>query len=203
MNGTQGSLMLEDAPTVKVTTGTEQEEWRVIKSVPDYAVSNMGRLKRVTGGVHTWPGRILTPRPNRDGYMACQLCSRQNPIANNHGKVWRLLHRLVLEEFVGARSEGFSCNHINGNKKDNRLENLEWVTVTENNQHALDTGLRSNGIGDTSFNHKLQESDVLEIKKLLHSGNVSQRSIAKNFNVHFATISQIKMGRNWTHVIYP
>lgn len=196
-------MNLDPQQQTVVETRSEREEWRVIKEVPEYAVSTKGRIKRVEGGVNTWAGRILTPRPNRNGYLACQLSAAQNPLSNKYGKVWRLMHRLVLETFVGERNEGFCCNHINGNKKDNSLENLEWVTVSENNQHALDTGLRDNGIGDTSFNHKLKEVEVYEIKRLIAKREYSQIDIARKYGVHKATINAINKNKNWAHVIYP
>jgi hypothetical protein len=180
-----------------------EEIWRIIDDAPDYAVSNLGRVKRVTKGIHTFPGRILNQQPNRAGYMVCQLLSKTSA-ANKNGKVWRCTHRLVLEAFVGKRPGGqFSANHIIPDKTNNRIDNLEWVTITENNVHALRTGQRSNGQGDTSRNHKLKEGEVWLIKKLLHSGKVTQRFIAKMFRVHYATINEIKRGRNWSHVTYP
>ena len=176
------------------------EEWRVIEEVPAYAVSNLGRVKRIIAGVNTYPGKLSTPRPNKHGYMVTQLSSRGNQFANKNGKIWRMTHRIVLEAFRGKRPESYTCNHINGVKSDNRIENLEWVTITENNQHALDTGLRSNGRGNTSHQHKLTEEDVLLIKKILTSGIATQRFIAKMFKVHFATINMIKTGRTWSHI---
>lgn len=178
-----------------------EEIWKTIEDAPEYAVSNMGRVKRVKPGVNTFPGRILNQRPNRDGYMVCQLSTKSEK-RNKNRKVWRCTHRLVLEAFVGKRPDGCSANHIIPDKSNNRLDNLEWVTVTENNVHALRVGARSNGIGETSFNSKLKEGEVWLIKKLLHSGKVSQRTIAKMFRVHFATINEIKRGRNWAHVVY-
>lgn len=178
-----------------------EETWKIIEDAPDYAVSDMGRVKRITHGIHTYPGRILKQRPNRCGYMVCQLSSK-GETANKHGKVWRCTHRLVLEAFVGKRPEGYAANHIIPNKKDNCIANLEWITPTENNIHALRCGLRSNGIGETSYNAKLKDGEVWLIKKLLHSGKVSQRFIAKMFKVHFATISAIKTGKNWPQIIY-
>lgn len=178
------------------------EEWKTISDAPNYEVSNLGRVRRALPGVNTAPGRILTQRANRNGYMVCQLSSG-NPNANKNRKVWRTTHRLVLEAFVGLRPEGFSGNHINGNKADNQLGNLEWVPVAENNLHALRTGLRTNGYGEKSHGSKLKDGEIWLIKKLLHHGDVSQRFIAKMFKVHFATINAIHRGLNWLQITYP
>lgn len=179
------------------------EIWKVIEEAPAYAVSNLGRVKRATDGINTYPGRILMQKPNRDGYMVCQL-SWRGCNANRHNKVWRCTHRLVLEAFVGKRpGDEFSANHMNGDKTNNRLDNLEWVTVSENNAHALRSGLRFNGIGETSKNAKLKDGEVWLIKKLLHSGKISQRFIAKMYHVHFATINAIRMGKNWPQITFP
>ena len=171
------------------------EEWRVIGCNPNYVVSNLGEVMRVTKGQRTYPGKILKPKIQTKGYLEVLL--------SNKGKQkGHRIHTLVLEAFVSKRPSGHSANHIDGNKANNNHSNLEWVTVSQNNLHALRTGLRSNGIGETSHNAKLKDDEVWLIKKLLHSGVVSQRFIAKIFKVHFATINEIKMGHTWSHVVY-
>ena len=125
------------------------------------------------------------------------------PGTGANGKTWRTAHRVVMEAFVGKRPEGRECNHKDGDKSNNRLYNLEWVTKSENEKHAHRIGLKNNGQGDTSYYHKLKSGEVWLIKKLLASAATNQRRIAKMFKIHFSTISHIKKETTWNHIKYP
>lgn len=100
------------------------EEWRPVVGFADYYVSNLGRIKSTKW---TKP-RIMKFGRDPAGYPCVQLCVR------NRIHV-RRVHRLVVEAFQGPRPEGYECRHLNGDKADNRLENLQWGTQSEN---ALD-----------------------------------------------------------------
>jgi hypothetical protein len=63
-------------------------------------------------------------------------------IYKNGERITRSVHRLVAEAFLGGPHPGFDVNHIDGDKTNNRIENLEWCTREENVQHAVRTGLR-------------------------------------------------------------
>ena len=90
-----------------------------------YEVSNQGRVRNA----HT--DRVLRPRKRRDGYLDVMLFYK--------GQAKRCyIHKLVATAFVEGWREGLEVNHKNGVKTDNRAENLEWVTSSENNQHARD-----------------------------------------------------------------
>jgi hypothetical protein len=106
-----------------------------------YRVSNQGRIQSIPrivrkgrGGQCEIGGRILKNQLSKNGYYYAVLSKK--------GKVMKLkIHRLILEAFVGPPN-CLQCNHKNGVKTDNRLENLEWVTPSENAIHAIRTGLR-------------------------------------------------------------
>lgn len=113
-----------------------------------YLVSNMGRVKsldktvyRVVNGKKTetnilfYKGKILKQNNlQTGGYCSVKLC--------NNGKQYNLkVHRLVAESFIENKENKPCVNHINGIKTDNRVENLEWCTYSENNIHAFKTGL--------------------------------------------------------------
>ncbi len=176
---------------------SQQEEWRVISECPHHSISNMGRIMRIAPGPNTSVGRILIPRANRHGYLVIGLKYQNKTI-------WRTVQRLVLEAFLGKRpSLKHTGHHKNTNKEDNRLDNLEWITYSENEKHAYQLGLKSNGLGEKTPNAKLKDGEVYLVKRLLASGKVKQRFIAKIFKVHFATINAIKTGHIWGWLNYP
>jgi len=114
------------------------EEWKdVVGWAGFYKISNMGRLKRVgrkyldiSGRLQNLRERIITPWQN-NGYWHFRLI-------NNTEMVRVTLHRLVAEAFIPNPLNKPEVNHKNRNRSDNRLENLEWMTRTENLHHALD-----------------------------------------------------------------
>ena len=79
-------------------------------------------------------------------YLKPAHAGRGYPVVYLHVNGWgkrEYVHTLVLETFIGPRPEGYVCNHKDGNKLNACVGNLEWVTERENNQHAVDTGLRT------------------------------------------------------------
>lgn len=108
------------------------------------------------------------------------------------------VHRLVAELFIG-NIEGFVINHKDGNKLNNHVNNLEIVTIKENIQHAFDTGLAVGNIGEKNGNSILTEKDVLEIYACIYLGENNDQ-IAKQYNVSFKTISQIRNGTKWKYL---
>ncbi|MDR0864967.1 MAG: HNH endonuclease [Candidatus Symbiothrix sp.] len=107
------------------------EEWRNIKGYEDiYQVSNLGRVISLGNGNsnHSMPFHILNSS-NRGGYLMLHLWK--------DGKRKRMsIHRLVAEAFLENENKKDTVNHINGDKLDNRIENLEWATYSENIKHA-------------------------------------------------------------------
>jgi hypothetical protein len=86
-------------------------------------------------------------------------------------------------------------NHINGNKSDNRVKNLEWVTHSENQKHSIKLGLRSaKGIKNSQV--KLSEKIILNI----FNSTEKNKYLALKYNISQATICDIKKGRSWTHI---
>jgi hypothetical protein len=113
------------------------ETWKKISGF-DYEVSNLGnvrsierRVKTKGGALRDAPPTIRVQIPLANGYRQVTL--------HKNGKRYRfLVHRLVLTAFVSQPpSNDHQANHKNGMKSDNRLENLEWVTRSENMQHVL------------------------------------------------------------------
>lgn len=114
----------------KVIENLENEQWLPVVGFEDlYKVSNQGRVMSLHKGE-----RILI-QENKKGYMQVVLCRN-----GEHKKA--IVHRIVAQAFV-ANPEGKPfINHINGIKNDNRIENLEWCTASENLYHAVRSGLK-------------------------------------------------------------
>lgn len=145
-------------------------------------------------------GQVMSSRYNRligwfynNGYRRTTL-SKHNVV--KHYRV----HNLVMLAFVGSPPDGMCVNHKNGDKEDNRLENLEYVTFSENTQHMLTT-LKSHNPkhGESHPCAKLTEGDVREIRKLRKEG-YSYNRLAKHFKVSVGSIRQVTDGRSWKHV---
>ena len=98
------------------------ENWVQIRDFPNYKISDFGRIRNNTTGV------ILKPNLDGWGYPKVSLCS-------NGKKHTKKSHRLVAECFIENTDDKPEVNHKNGNKLDNRVVNLEWVTKSENNMH--------------------------------------------------------------------
>jgi len=108
-------------------------------------------------------------------------------------RIYGFAHRLVWQHFRGNIPDGMVMNHKNGIKDDNRLENLEVVTYSENMRHAYRTGLASEW-GERNPAAKLTDRQVEQIRFLYATGDHLQIDLAKQFGVAFGTISKIIRG---------
>ncbi len=104
------------------------------------------------------------------------------------------LHRIIAEAFIEKEKGKPEVNHIDGNKLNNSIENLEWCNRSENVQHSYSIGLRTGSIPN-----KLKAENVKEIRKLYIEG-YSQVKISKLFNVSVACINSVVNYRNWKDV---
>ena len=107
-------------------------------------------------------------------------------------------HRLIWEAVHGPIPAGMQINHINGNKRDNRIANLELVTPGDNQRHAYRTGLRVAVRGSNHYRAKFDEATVASIKTQLGSRSIA--SIAREHDVAWNTIWSIANGKTWKHV---
>ena len=123
-----------------------------------------------------------------NGYSSVDLCK--------DGTIKKyLIHRLVAEAFIPNPEKKPQVNHINGIKTDNRLDNLEWCTHSENMLHSYKQGLSSTK-GEKNSQSKLNTEDVVKI--FLDDRMYSL--ISKQYNISISTISDIKRGYSWTHI---
>ena len=173
-----------------------EEEWRVVAGFPDYAVSDLGRVKRIADYPHSRKGRLLKPFANEKGYLMVGLML-------NRIKKTRKVHLLVAGEFLEPCPPGMECNHVNGNKEKNRHDNLEWITHKKNVQNAWAMDLCPVLRGERNGHALLTDESVRDIKRMLAAGIKLQTEIAISYHVHPATINAIKKGRNWAHIECP
>lgn len=161
--------------------------WKPVKDFENhYHINNFGSVKRIFPSNGATVNKILKPCVNKYGYYILHL--------SKHGKqINRSVHRLVLESFIGLRPKDYECNHKDGNRLNNNLDNLEWVTQYDNLLH------RNTAKGEDSPKSKLKKEDILKIRHLYKNG-FSFGKISKFFNVHKTQISRICKRQSWSHV---
>jgi hypothetical protein len=164
----------------KILRNQLEEIWKPYPHRPDLLVSNKGRLRFDS---------------TRSGYENCT--GYMESWVKIGGTARRItVHKMVMEAHVGPRPDGMEINHKNGCKTDNRLENLEYVTRSQNIRHAISTGLIPSQAGQRNNNSKLNAEKVGEIRSMAAKG-LTNVAIAKIFGVHHGTIGRIVNGETW------
>jgi hypothetical protein len=168
------------------------EVWKVIQEFPDYAVSNLGRVKRTTWDRSNRPPKILKGEPNHAGYTMVALYRPGK-------RQWKRVSRLVAMAFLEPDFFRDQVNHKNGDKADDRAQNLEWTTCSENHKHSFAELGRATQKGELHGAAKLKATDVLTIRQMCSTGSSTDKEIADCFGVCRATIYLIRKKINWKH----
>lgn len=170
-----------------------------------YEVSDDGRVRSVTrtfmhcspsGATwpHVFPSRELRQQIDNGGYLRVSIRSDDGV---SH---FKLVHRLVLEAFVGACPAGLECCHNDDNKHNNRLNNLRWDTKSSNMKDAFRHGrLLCGQKGESCRTHKLTEDDVRNIRTEL-AGGIASSVLASRYGVTYSNIWSIGKRLIWQHV---
>lgn len=162
-------------------------KWKIINEFPEYEISDTGLVRH--------GAKLLTPQLNSKGYLKISFSVKHKP----HN---RLIHRLVAIAFIPNPNSKPQVNHIDGNKLNNNVSNLEWVTNSENQKHSIANGLRKVPKGSEIKQHKLTEEDVIFIKQHAKKQDkeYSYVALGKRFNVHPQTIKNICDNKKWKHI---
>jgi len=180
------------------------ELWMKAKGYEDYLlVSSEGRVRSVARQVIQSNGKVLNyssklKKLSKDsgGYLQVGVYDESKSL-----KKLLSVHRLVAQTFIPNPENKREVNHKDGVKWNNSVNNLEWNTYRENQEHAYNTGLKT---------RKLTEKDVLFIRKnnyklpnqygKLPKGKYSQTELSEMFNVKPSTISDIIKRKVWKHI---
>lgn len=168
-----------------------QERWLAMPGYEGrYEVSDRGRVRSFAK--NTQEPVIKKQRKDERGYW--RTC-----LAEPGRQRYRLVYPLVLRAFGGPRPPGMECAHLDGDKDNNAIENLAWVTHAENMRQASEHGTCARG--ERTPNSKLTAEAVLQIRAA--AGITPTRELAKRFGVKIECIQRVLSGRRWKHVEWP
>jgi hypothetical protein len=178
------------------------EIWKPVLGYENfYQVSNFGRVKSLEREVRNTnkskrlvKSRILKPYTEIGRYKTVML-------SVSDVKKTAPIHRLVVEAFIKPIKKGLVVNHLDGNKHNNNLSNLEITTYSENNKHAHRLGLNyaPNLKGEDSGRSYFTNDQVLEIRQMRLNGSTFSQ-IADCFGCSISTIANIVYRRTWKHI---
>ena len=177
------------------------ETWKSIPNFHGYEINQFGTIRSYWIQKHSIGKRgfittlskdyhLLKPSQDKDGYFFVRL-------AKNKQYFTKRVHRLMLEAFKGQALPYYQALHNDDNKRNNHIDNLRWGTHKENMKDKVKNGLQPRGMD--SLNAKLNDKQVLMIKKLLTQGETT-RKIAQIFKIGQRTVMDIKQGISWRHI---
>lgn len=167
----------------------EVEEWKPIVGFEGYyEVSNYGRVKGLNrykkarnGSTSKTKERIMKQTETKKGYLKCKLS--MNNIGTNV-----VVHRLVAIAFLENKNNKDQINHIDGNKKNNHVSNLEWCTGKENVKHAIINVLRK----------KIPSAKInMEIAREIRKSDLNDLELSKIYGITKTTVYDVRKNRTW------
>jgi len=163
-------------------------------------------MKRIEGWEDysiTENGQVFSHRNNKwlklqvkaKNYFGIQL--NKNGIAKEF-----LVHRLVAQAFIPNPEGKPEVNHIDGNKQNNNISNLEWVTSSENQKHSFANNLQKIIKGKEHWNSKLTEENVKYIREnyKFRDKEFSFAAMGRKFGVNITTVVHAYYGKDWSHI---
>lgn len=153
------------------------------KKIPNFDSYSLDRDGNVWSfRQHPRTPKKLKPGLGKNGYLLCILCKEGKTIP-------RTIHSLMAEVYIGPRPEGCDVRHLDCNKTNNSLDNLEYGSRGQNN---IDSSLRGK--------RNITKEQAIEIYRLACEGNLKQREIAEMFNTTKTVVCLIKGKRSWKHI---
>jgi len=146
-------------------------------TIEDYEITKDGQV------INKHTGKTVKPQKNGKGYLRVAI-----------GKKLMFVHRIVAEKYIPNPENKPQVNHKDGNKENNCVENLEWVSNQQNRDHAVSSGLQIHG--EKCSWSKLTEEQVDFIRK--HT-ELSSKELAKVFNVTDSNIRILRRRESWKH----
>lgn len=156
--------------------------WKKIADAKGYEASNHGNIRNAK------TLRLLKQHVGNDGYLRIQIAGKT-----------RLVHRIIADTFLLKPVGKEFVNHIDGNKLNCRADNLEWVTRSENMQHAYNHGLKKPLSREVNGNARLTEEAVAYIREHYIPGDkeFGAKALAKRFGVVHQTICAVVYRQTW------
>lgn len=168
----------------------EKELWQPVKGFEDYyEISTQGRLKSLRSG------KILKPRKQNQGYFSYVLSVKQK-------YTYRLAHVLVAEAFIPNPENKRTVNHKDSDKHNNRVDNLEWMTHSENHQHAFQNGRENPNAFELGIN-KLSRQSVEYIRQHYIKGDRTYGAgpLARQFGISTPSLLKVIRRQSYKSVL--
>ena len=158
-----------------------RELWKPVKGYEGfYEVSSLGRVKSLPRK-YSPNETVMKPLYHKSGYESVDL---RKP---NHPKKHFLVHRLLMLSFIPNPENKTDVNHIDSDRKNNRLDNLEWVTRKENLHHAHSKGRMTQWGKDQKINNAIRE----DIRHRVNIEGEKQKDLAKEYKVSNSLVCRI------------
>lgn len=148
-------------------------------TIDDYEITKDGRVINKTNN------HVLTPQPNGKGYLRVKI----------DGKL-QFVHRLVAQKYIPNPNNYEQVNHIDGDKTNNSVDNLEWVSNQQNREHAVESGLHLQG-----EDCKWAKLDWQKVEYIRNHPEISVKQYSEIYGVSQSTIKDVISYRTWKNKI--
>ena len=152
-----------------------------------YSVSQYGRV------INTKTGKILKPQKISRGYLGVTLSMGKKSFTKK-------IHRLVAIAFLDNPNKLPQVDHLDGNKHNNRVNNLEWVTPKINIRRAYAKGLMKGRKGSEHGNAKYTDTQIIKLCELMNDATLSRDDILKETGVNIHVLNKVRFNKRWKHI---